>query len=112
MIDLKDLRENPDKYRKGASDKQYDVHIDALLSLDEQVRAAQTELQSLTAERNQLAKQIGPLMGKIKKAEEAEKQKILQEVDALKAKSEESKGKEESLCLDLEEIYLTEMEIY
>ena len=39
MIDLKDLRENPDKYRKGAADKQYAVDIDALLSLDEQVRA-------------------------------------------------------------------------
>jgi seryl-tRNA synthetase len=97
MIDLKDLRENPDKYRTGAADKQYAVDIDALLSLDEQVRATQTELQNLTAERNQLAKQIGPLMGKMKKASDEEKQAITAEVDALKGKSEEGKAEEATL---------------
>ena len=97
MIDLKDLRENPDKYRKGAADKQSPVDIDALLSLDEQVRAAQTELQSLVAARNHLAKQIGPLMGQLKKAGDAEKQNILAEVEQLKSQAEASKGKEAEL---------------
>ena len=32
MIALKDLRADPDKYRKGAADKNYDVDIDALLA--------------------------------------------------------------------------------
>jgi len=97
MIDLKDLRENPDKYRKGASDKNSSADIDALLSLDEQVRAAQTELQNLVAERNQLAKQIGPLMGRMKKASDGEKADLQQQVDDLKAQSEQGKAKEAEL---------------
>ncbi|MEM6256837.1 MAG: serine--tRNA ligase [Planctomycetota bacterium] len=97
MIDLKDLRENPDKYRKGAADKQSPVEIDGLLTLDEQVRAAQTELQTLVAERNQLAKEIGPLMGRMKKAKDEERQQITAQVESLKAKSEEGKGKEADL---------------
>ena len=34
MIDLKDLRDNPDKYRKAAQLKRIDVNIDQLLELD------------------------------------------------------------------------------
>jgi seryl-tRNA synthetase len=97
MIDLKDLRENPDKYRKGAADKQSPIDIDALISLDEQVRAAQTELQNLVAARNHLAKQIGPLMGKMKKASDEEKQQITEQVEELKSQAEASKGKETEL---------------
>lgn len=97
MIDLKDLRENPDKYRKGASDKNSSADIDALISLDEQVRATQTELQQLVASRNQLAKQIGPLMGRMKKASDDEKAELQKQVDDLKAQAEEGKGKEAQL---------------
>ena len=35
MIDLKDLRENPDKYRNGVRDKCMQVDVDRLLALDE-----------------------------------------------------------------------------
>jgi seryl-tRNA synthetase len=97
MIDLKDLRDNPDKYRKGASDKHSPIDIDALLDLDEQVRSAQTDLQQLVASRNQLAKQIGPLMGKMKKASDAEKQAIQGEVELLKKQAEQGKAEEAAL---------------
>lgn len=97
MIDLKDLRADPDKYRKGAADKQTDADIDRLLALDEQVRAAQTELQNLVAEKNQISKQIGPLMGKIKKAGDPEKQSILAQVDELKQQAEQGKTREAEL---------------
>ena len=36
MIDLKDLRDNPDKYRRGAKLKNVSVDIDAILALDAQ----------------------------------------------------------------------------
>ena len=35
MIDLKDLRANPEKYRRGAAQKQQTVDLDRLLELDE-----------------------------------------------------------------------------
>ena len=97
MIDLKDLRENPDKYRKGASEKLYPPLVDALLSADEEVRATQTELQNLVAERNQFAKQIGPLMGQMKKADDATRATLQQQVDDLKAQSEKGKAREAEL---------------
>ena len=34
MIDLKDLRENPEKYRTAAQQKRISVDIDRLLQLD------------------------------------------------------------------------------
>lgn len=97
MIDLKDLRDDPDKYRTGAANKNSPIDIDALLSLDEQVRATQTELQNLVASRNQIAKQIGPLMGKMKKASEQEKQAITTQVESLKQQAEQGKADETAL---------------
>ena len=49
MIDLKDLRENPDKYRRGAADKRMAVDIDALLDTDSRLREAMTEREQLAA---------------------------------------------------------------
>ena len=61
MIDMKDLRENPDKYRRGAELKNVKVDIDAILRLDEQWRSSQTEFERLRAEQNQKGKEIAAL---------------------------------------------------
>ena len=52
MIDLKDLRENPDRYRRAAQLKRIDVDIDRLLELDARRRQLDAERQKLTAEKN------------------------------------------------------------
>ncbi len=89
MIDLKDLRDHPDRYRTGAARKQMAVDIDRLLELDTRRRAALSEQETLRAEQNRLSKEtgakIGPLMGQLKKAEGAERDRIQAEVDAIKA---------------------------
>ena len=46
MIDLKDLRENPDRYRNAVRDKCMDVDVDRLLALDEARRAILTRILS------------------------------------------------------------------
>ncbi len=61
MIDLKDLRENPDKYRQGARLKQVDVDIDAVLALDARRAAAQKEFEQLRAEQNRASAEIGKI---------------------------------------------------
>lgn len=66
MIDLKQLRENPDRFALGAKEKGISVDIGRLLELDTQRRAAQTELEKLRAEQNRLAKESGPQIGKLK----------------------------------------------
>jgi len=66
MIDLKDLRAHPDKYRNGAAAKRIDVDIDALLELDEQYRSTLAQQESARAEQKKLGKEIGPQIGKLK----------------------------------------------
>jgi seryl-tRNA synthetase len=59
MIDIKDLRENPEKYRRGAELKNVPVNIAAVLDLDGQCLRAQQEFDRLRAEQNELSRQIG-----------------------------------------------------
>ncbi len=89
MIDLKDLRDNPARYREGAAAKQMTVDFDRLLALDADRRAALAEQEALRAEQNKLAKETGPkigqLMGRLKKATGDEKTALEAEVDQVKA---------------------------
>jgi seryl-tRNA synthetase len=78
MVDLKDLREHPDKYRDGAEKKGVRADIDAVLAADEQRIAAQKEFERLKTEQNEASRQIG-------------KAKDAAERDALKAKAAELK---------------------
>lgn len=66
MIDLKALRENPDRFRQGARDKAIDVDVDALVQLDERRRVLMTDLETRRAEQNRLGKETGPQIGKLK----------------------------------------------
>ena len=58
MIDLKDVRENPDRYREAARLKRIDVNIDQLLELESRRRSLDAKRQQLTAEKNAIGKQI------------------------------------------------------
>lgn len=69
MIDVKDLRENPEKYRRGAQLKQMRVDIEAVLKFDSARVKAQRTFETLRAEQNQASQQIG----KIKDPQEKEK---------------------------------------
>lgn len=104
MIDLKDLRQNPDKYRKGAADKRIDVDIDALLEIDAQLRAALTERENLTAEKNRIGKEIGQLAGQLKKASPDEKDALQQQMEALQRRPSEIKEREQQLNQLLSEL--------
>lgn len=66
MIDLKDLRENPEKYRTGCARKGMAVDINRLLELDARKRALQTERDQLKAEQGKIEKEIGPQIGRLK----------------------------------------------
>jgi seryl-tRNA synthetase len=86
MIDLKDLRDNPDKYRRGAKLKNVSVDIDAILALDAQWLKSQQEFERARAEQNQASQAIGKLK------DPAEKQAAIAKVAGLK---ETVKGAEE-----------------
>jgi len=91
MVDLKDLRENPQKYRKGAELKGVKVDIDALLKADEQRLAVQREFEKVRSEQNEASQQIG----KIK--DPAEKQAAIARMGELKTRVKEPEARMKEL---------------
>ncbi len=74
MIDIKFLRENPDVVKENIKKKFQDVKlplVDEVIALDAENRKTQQEADNLRSQKNKIAKQIGGLMGQIKKAEAA-----------------------------------------
>lgn len=105
MIDLRALRENPERFRLGAQRKQMPVDIDRLLQLDADLRAAQTELQGLTAEKNRIGKEIGGLAGRLKKAaDDAERSRLQAEMTALQERPAAIKAREAELQAGVSEL--------
>ncbi len=95
MIDIKLIRENPDLVKENIKKKFQDEKlslVDEVAELDDQVRKAKQEGDSLRNKRNAVSKEIGGLMGRMKKAEStgdtAEAEKLKAEVDAKKAEVE------------------------
>ena len=84
MLDIKFIRENPELVKENIRKKYQDAKlplVDEVIAIDEKYRAAITEASDLRAQRNNLSKQIGILMGQAKKdpskAAEAEEIKEL-----------------------------------
>ena len=89
MLDIKFVRENPEKVKENIRKKFQDAKlplVDEVLELDVKYRAALTEGNDLRAARNALSKQVGVLIGQAKKdpskLEEAEKVKAQVKADA------------------------------
>lgn len=98
MLDIKFIRENPDAVRENMKKKYQNAKlplVDEVIDLDAKLRAAITEASELRAKKNQLSKANGPLFGKLKKAEGAEKEEIQKKIDenmaAVKANDERLK---------------------
>ena len=70
MIDIKFLRENPDIVKENIKKKFQDQKlplVDEVIALDKERRDIQAEADAIRAEKNQISKQIGALMGQGKK---------------------------------------------
>jgi seryl-tRNA synthetase len=117
MIDLKQLRENPDRFTLGAKAKGVAVDIPRLLELDSLHRTALTEREKLRAEQNRISKESGPLIGKLQGqikglagAEKAAAEKQLEELKLkpaqFKAQIQELEQKEAALQGQIREILL------
>ena len=87
MIDLKQLREDPQRFKRGASDKNITVDIDELIHLDEQRRKLISQQESKKAEQRKISKEIGPQIGKLrgslKNASERDRPAIEAEIKTL-----------------------------
>ena len=97
MLDIRFVRENPDKVKENIKNKFQDEKlslVDEVIALDEKKRKTQVEADGIRASRNKLSKEIGNLMGQGKK-EEAEAVKA--QVSANAARLAELEGAETDL---------------
>ena len=78
MIDIKLIRENPERFKKASKDKNIDADIDQLLNVDGELSAAKQRLQDIATEKNRIGKLIPKSTGE-------EKQEALGQLAKLKA---------------------------
>jgi len=102
MIDIRALRENPERFRTGAANKQMDpAKVDQLLALDQRYRQLVTRQQELTSEKNRIGKQIGQIAGQLKKAGDDRKAELREQMKALQARPNEIKAEEQRVADEL-----------
>ena len=92
MHDLKEIRDNPDRFDAGLARRGLGPRAAEILALDAKSRALTTELQDLQTKRNSASKAIGAAKAK---KDEAEAQRLLAEVEGVKQQMptlEESQG--------------------
>lgn len=108
MIDLKALRENPQRFIDGSKAKNAAVDFPRLIELDEKRRTLKTQQESLRAAQNKLSKETGPmigqLMGKLKRAGEADKPAIEAQIAEIKAAPAKMKDEINALETQINEI--------
>lgn len=92
MIDIKLIRENPELVKDAARKKKMNVDIDALLALDAQRRALETEFNELRSKQNKAGEQIAKAPKEQKAALSAEMGQLksrLKEIDEQKVALDE-----------------------
>src|SRR5688500_10702444 len=82
MLDIKFIRENPDKVREAAKNKKVDVDIDALLALDAERKTLQAKIEEVNRQRNEASKIKDIENGKRLKGELATLETRMTELDA------------------------------
>jgi len=99
MIDVKLIRENPERFKAACAHKRIECDIDALCVLDDRRRALQKELDELKHRQNELSSQIGHYKnpkskwyqqavaeGRSPEAIQAEGEQLIEEVARLKSR--------------------------
>ena len=68
MIDIREIRENPEKFKAACQAKKFEVDIDRLLKVDEELKTIKQQLQDISTDKNRLGKSITKLSSERKQA--------------------------------------------
>ena len=68
MIDIKQIREDPQKFMDAAKNKGFDVDVDRLLEVDSSLKSSKQQLQQIATEKNRIGKSIPKLTGREKES--------------------------------------------
>lgn len=105
MLDIREIRENPDAVRERLKARGGDhwTLIDEVLACDEARRKAETEKQALQSQRKTISKQIGMLKskGEDSSAVEAEVHAIKGKIEALDTEGETAAARQSELLLNI-----------
>ncbi|GAB3268907.1 serine--tRNA ligase [Sinomonas notoginsengisoli] len=98
MIDVKDLTENPDKYRASQLARGADeALVDSIIAADTRRRASLTEYETLRAEQNVFGKKVAAAKGEEKQALLAEVKDLSQKVKAAQGSADEAQAEMDEL---------------
>ena len=101
MHDLKEIRENPDRFDAGLKRRGLAPRSADILDLDMKARAKTTELQELQTKRNTASKAIGAAKAK---KDEAEAARLMAEVEAVKQQMPAAEAEQKKYLDEIEEI--------
>jgi len=99
MIDIKEIRENPQRYKDATKAKGFEVDIDKLLDVDSRLLDAKKTLQNITTEKNRIGKSIPKLA-------DAEKKAALDQLSQLKQQEEQHNEAIKELRPEFDELML------
>jgi len=88
MIDIKALREDPNRFQESAKAKNKDLDIQHILKLDEQMRSLKQEIEALAAEKNAASRGIAAADGEERSALIAEMKEVDEKESAKKKELE------------------------
>ena len=101
MIDIKALREDPERVKENIRKKFQDhklALVDEVIALDSERRATIKEVEAIKAANNKLAKENGPLFGRMKKCQsDADREEIQKKIDENMGKVRENEEREKAL---------------
>jgi len=91
MLDIKFIRENPDKVKKALDDRGHDFNLDELLSLDAERRRLLIEVEKMKHQKNLVSDEVGMMLKEKKdtKAKIADMKVVSQKIDEIDKKVEE-----------------------
>ena len=92
MLDIKSIREDPERFRLGLERRNLGAAVDALLAADEDRRRLTGRVETLRAEQNRASKSIGGASGDEKQALIAEVGKVSAELKSLEPELERAEA--------------------
>jgi seryl-tRNA synthetase len=97
VLDVRAIREDPDRFRKGLARRNLAEAVDSILELDERRRALTGRVEELRAEQNRMGKTIGAAQGD-------DKQRLIAEVATISAELKELEPQLEQVDAELTEV--------
>jgi seryl-tRNA synthetase len=100
MLDIKFIRENPDRVKQGCQNKQVKVDIDRLLDLDRKRRECLNKVESLRAEENRISYLIS------READSTKRDELIKRAQQIKTAAKDYESSLKEINLEFEKLML------